>query len=191
MFDSTMTKDNVLPDDPLAALDLAQADGGRPATLAAGSAPGESGVAVFRLRFRDGAHFSATPQHHLVWFHLSPPARYQCRIAGQALGHDVPASSLAICPAGADCAAEAGSSVDTLLIAADPRRLALAAATDQAGETRLVERLSGQDSGLLELARSLARESAAGYPNGPLLWNEIANRFIDGLLAHHTATPPS
>src|SRR5262249_56600905 len=24
-----------------------------------------------------------------------------------------------------------------------------------------------------------------------LLWNEIANRFIDGLLAHHTATPPS
>ena len=41
---------------------LAQEDGGLPTTLAAGSAPGESGVSVLKLRFQDGFHFSATPQ---------------------------------------------------------------------------------------------------------------------------------
>lgn len=173
----------------IAALHLAQADGGRPAALAAGGAPGESGVSVFRLQFRDGMHFSAVPQHHLVCFHLSRPARYDCRIAGAVLSHDAPVGTIAICPAGADSAAEAGSSVDTLLVTADPSRLALAAATEPAGEAQLIERLSGQDPHLLALAGSLAEESAAGYPNGPLFWNETASRFIDGLLTRHTAAP--
>ena len=39
---------------------LAQEDGGLPTTLAAGSARGESGVSVHSMRFRGGAHFSAT-----------------------------------------------------------------------------------------------------------------------------------
>jgi hypothetical protein len=38
---------------------LAQEDGGLPTTLAAGSAPGESGVSVLSLRFRGDVHFSA------------------------------------------------------------------------------------------------------------------------------------
>jgi AraC family transcriptional regulator len=46
--------------------------------------------------------------------------------------------------------------------------------------------LSGYDQALLDLARTLALESANGYPNGPLFWNEAASGFIDGLVARHT-----
>ena len=42
-------------------LRLAQADGGLPTVVAAGSTPGESGVFVFSPRFHGGAHVSATP----------------------------------------------------------------------------------------------------------------------------------
>ena len=166
-------------------LSLAQEDGGSPTTLAAGSAPGESGVSVLSLRFRGGVHFSATPQQHLIWF--VSPVRIECRMAGRTLRHEAPAGSLAICPAGIDCAADAEESVDALLVAIDPSQLALAAAEDSALEAQLNERLSGYDQALLDLARTLASESADDYPNGPLFWNEVASGFIDSLVARHTS----
>ena len=166
---------------------LVQEDGGLPTTLAAGSAPGESGVSVFSLRFRGGAHFSATPRQHLVWFHMSSQVRFECRIADRALGHEVPAGSLAICPAGIDSAADAEESVDATVVAINPGQLALTAAEESALEARLIESFSGRDQALLDLARTLASESADGYPNGPLYWNEVASGFIDGLVARHTS----
>ena len=144
---------------------LVQADGESPTTLVAGSAPGESGVSVVGLRFRGGLHFSATPHQHLIWF--ASPVRFDCRIAGRTLAHEAPAGSLAICPAGSDCGADAEESVNALLVAIDPGRFALAAAEDSALEAHLNERLSGYDQVLLDLARTLALESAEGYPNGP------------------------
>jgi AraC family transcriptional regulator len=169
-------------------LTLAQEDGGLPTTLAAGSAPGESGVSILSMRFRGGAHFSATPRQHLIWFQMSSQACFECRIAGRALRHEPPAGSLAICPAGADCAADAGASVDAILVAIDPSQFALAAAEDSALEARLVERLSGCDQALLDLARILASESADDYPHGTLFWNEAAGGFIDGLVSRHSST---
>ena len=147
-------------------LTLAQEDGGLPTTLAAGSAPGESGVCILSVRFRGGAHFSATPRQHLIWFQMSSQVRFQCRIGGRALRHEPPAGSLAICPAGVDCAADAEASVDAVLVAIHPGHLALAAAEELALEARLVDRLSGRDQALLDLARTLASESADGYPCG-------------------------
>jgi AraC family transcriptional regulator len=163
---------------------LAQEDGGLPTMLAAGSAPGESGVSVFSLRFRGGLHFSATTQQHLIWF--VSPVRIECRIADRTLWHPAPPGSLAICPAGTDCAGDAEESVDALLVAIDPGQLALAAAEGSALEARLNERFSGYDQALLKLARTLASESADDYPNGPLFWNEVAGGFVDGLVARHT-----
>jgi hypothetical protein len=163
----------------IGALYLAQEDGGLPTTLAAGSALGESGVSVFSLRFRGGLHFSATPRQHLIWF--GSPVRIDCRIAGRTLWHKAPAGSLAICPAGIDCGADAEASVDALVVAIDPGRLALAAAEALALEAQLNERLSGHDQVLLDLARFLASESARDYPNGPLYWNEVASGFTDSL----------
>jgi AraC family transcriptional regulator len=168
---------------------MAQADGSLPATLIAGSAPGESGVSVFGLRFEGGVSFSATLKRHLVCFQVTPEVRLECRMAGRTLRHEPPAGSLAIYPAGIDCAAEAERSVEALLVAIDPGQLALAAAEDSALEAELVVRMSGQDQALYDLARRLAAESAAGYPNGPLHWNEVANGFIDNLVARHTAEP--
>ena len=52
---------------------------------------------------------------------------------------------------------------------------------------QLVERLSGYDQTLLDLAGALVSESSADYPNGPFFWNEIAHDFIDGLVARHTS----
>ncbi|MET1027595.1 MAG: AraC family transcriptional regulator [Dongiaceae bacterium] len=166
-------------------LHLAQEDGGSPATLAAGTAPGESGVSVLKMRFQGAAHYRATPSQHLVWFQLSPQTRFDCRIAGHALRHDPPVGSLSICPAGVDSAADAEEGIEALLVAIRPGQLALAAAEDSALEAQLMVRFSGRDPTLLELARTLALESAGRYPNGALFWNEIASGFLDRLLARH------
>jgi AraC family transcriptional regulator len=168
-------------------LHLAQEDGGAPTTLAAGSAPGESGVSVLRVWFQGGAHFNATPRQHLIWFQMSPQARFACRIAGRELRHEPSAGALAICPAGLDSAADAEGSIDAIVVAIDPGRLTLAAAEDSALEAQLTERLSGYDQALLDFARALALESADNYPNGPLFWNGVASGFVDGLVARHAS----
>src|SRR6266436_1908738 len=150
----------------------AQADGSSPTPLAAGSAPGESGVSVLRMRFHGGMHFAATPQRHCVCFQM-PQLRIERRMAGRALRRE-PAGSLAICPAGFDCAADVEESVDGLLVAIDPGWFSLAAAEDSALDAQLIGCLFGYDQALLDLARTLALESAAAYPNGPLFWIEVA-----------------
>jgi AraC family transcriptional regulator len=165
---------------------LAQRDGGLPTTLAAGAAPGESGVSVLNVRFIGGLHLARTPRSHVVCFQLGR-ARFDCRIGGRILQHHPAAGSLAVCPADMDCAADADRGVDAVLVTIDPRQLALAAAEDSGLQAQLVERLSGHDPALLHLARTLAVESSNGYPNGPLFWNEKASGFIAGLLVRHTA----
>jgi AraC family transcriptional regulator len=165
----------------------AQADGSPPTTLAAGSAPGESGVSVLRMRFHGGMHFGATPQRHCVCFQM-PQLRIERRMAGRAVRREAPAGGLAICPAGFDCAADVEESVEGLLVAIDPGGFSLAAAEDSALEAQLIGCLFGYDQTLLDLARTLALESAADYPNGPLFWNAAAGDFIDNLLARHSST---
>src|SRR5882672_4860167 len=73
-------------------LRLAQQDGALPTTLAAGGAPGESGVSVLRVRFRDVAHFSGTTQQHLICLVSEVPI--ECHLAGRALRYEAPAGSL-------------------------------------------------------------------------------------------------
>jgi AraC family transcriptional regulator len=166
---------------------LAQKNGALPMTLAAGGAAGESGVSLLSVRFQGGVHLSATPRQHLICFQMCPQVRFECRIGGRELWHEPSAGSLAICPAGVDCTADAEGSGDAFLVAIDPGRLAFAAAEDSALEAQLIERLAGHDQALLDLARALALESTDGYPNGPLFWNEIANGFVHGLVARHTS----
>jgi AraC family transcriptional regulator len=168
-------------------LHLAQANGSRPTMETNGSAPGESGVSILRLRFQDGAHFSATPRQHLIWFQTSPPVRFDCRIAGRTLRHEARADQLTICPAGIDCAADAEDSSSAILVAIDPGHLALAAAEESSLDAQLIERFSDRDRRLLELARILLLESADDYPNGPLFWNDVASGFIGNLVARHTS----
>jgi AraC family transcriptional regulator len=171
-------------------LRLAQADGGLPTVVAAGSAPGESGVFVFSPRFHGGAHVSATPRLHHICFLLTPCAHVYSRIADQALSYEPPRGSLAICPAGADYTADGHGSaeaIEAIIVAIDPGQFALAAAEGPAFEAELIERFSSRDPALFDLARSLAVECADGYPNGALFWNGMASTFIDGLLVRHTS----
>jgi AraC family transcriptional regulator len=167
----------------------AQANGDPPTTLVAGSAPGESGVAVFCHRFDGGMHFRNTPPHHFICFQTSQ-VRGELRMAGQVVRYEPPAGSLIIHPAGLDWAADADESVDALTVAIDPAWLALAAAEGSERQAQLIERVSSYDHSLLALARTLAFESTDDYPNGPLFWNEIASRFIDRLAARHMSALP-
>jgi AraC family transcriptional regulator len=174
----------------VAELCLAQGDGGLPTVLAAGSAPGERGVFVFSPRFHGGAHVSATPRLHHICFLLTPCAHVCSRIADQALSYEPPRGSLAICPAGADYSADSHGSaeaIEAIIVAIDPGQFALAAAEGSAFEAELIERFSGRDPALFDVARSLAAECADGFPNGPLYWNGMASTFIESLLVRHTS----
>jgi AraC family transcriptional regulator len=166
-------------------LRFAQKDGGLPTILAAGSAPGESGVSVFRSRFEGGAHYWGTTRQHLVCF--TSRVRINCRMASRTFFHEVPTGALAICPAGTEGAADTAASIDSIIVAIDPCRFALAAAESSALEAQLIERLAGYDHVLLDLAGKLAMESADNYPNGSLFWNELASTFIAHLLAQHSS----
>ena len=166
---------------------VAQEDGGPPTMLGAGSAPGESGVFVLNARFQGGMHFSAKPRKHHIFFQVSEQAHFECRISHRTLSHDPQPGSLAICPTGADYCADASGSVEAIVVAVDPGKLAFAAAEDSALDAQLIERLSGYDQTLLDFARDLASQSANGYPNGPFFWNEIASAFLGGLLVRHTS----
>ncbi len=166
-------------------------DGNLPSLLSASSAPGESGVAVLRLRFPGGSRYAATLRRHFVRFQMQPQVRLDCDPESQAFCADAPVGAFAIHPAGMECAADINETVDTLMIAIDPSRFALAAAEGWALGARLRERLSGYDGALFDFARILALEGAAGYPNGPHYWNDIANSFMDGLVARHASGPAS
>jgi AraC family transcriptional regulator len=62
---------------------LGQEDRASPTTLAAGSAPGESGVFVLSLRYLDGVHAAGTSRKHVDCFHMSPPVRFEFHMAGR------------------------------------------------------------------------------------------------------------
>jgi hypothetical protein len=58
-----------------------------------------------------------------------------------------------ICPAGADVAADGQGSVGAIKVAIDPGQFSLAAAEGSAFEAELIERLSGHDQALFDLAQ--------------------------------------
>ena len=139
----------------IGALRMAQQDGGAPTTLAAGSAPGESGVSILNFRFDGGMHLLATPHCHCICFEMSQ-VRVEKRMAGRIAHYERPVGSLTINPAGYDFAADADEDVEILAVAVDPGRMALAAAEGALPEAQLIERLGGEDPALFALARTLA-----------------------------------
>src|SRR5262249_43925467 len=68
-------------------------------------------------------------------------------------------------------------------------QLALAAAEDSAPEAEIIECMAGLNHVLFDLGRTLASESAHGYPEGPLFWNDAATSFIHEVVARHTSAP--
>jgi len=167
-----------------------QEDGALPTILAEGSAPGEIGVSILSMQFEGGVHFSASPRQHLIWFQLSD-LLIECRRAARRARQRAPGGSLAICPAGIDCAADAEESANAIVVSVDPGHLSLAATENSTLDVRLHERWLGFDQPLLDLARTLVLESARGYRHGALFWNAIANDFIAGLISRHSSEPDS
>lgn len=167
----------------------AQKDGKPPRMYGTKNPLVESGIEVMQARFESAAHFSATSSQHLIFFQMSPRLRMECHMAGRTLLHEVDVGSLAICPAGVDCSAEADCSMDVLVIAIAPEKLALAAAEDSPLDARLNERMSGYDGELFGAARVLASESSNGYPNGAGLWNHATHRLVHQMVSGHSSIP--
>jgi AraC family transcriptional regulator len=163
-----------------------QGDGKQPSMVTSGGAAGESGITVLRLHFDESVHLTGTFRQHAVFFQMSPEMGFHCRFADRALLHRPGLGQLAIVPSGVDIVVDADESLDTVLVAIDPSRFALAAAEDAALDARIVEQLICFDSALLELARRLSLECVQSYPNGPLFWTELASGFIDRLIARHS-----
>ena len=99
---------------------MALQDGGPPTTLAAGSAPGESGVSVVSVRFDGSRHLLTTPRCHCICFQM-PPGRVERRMAGRVVRLERLVGSLTIYPAGFDCAADPDEDID-ILVVAEPMR---------------------------------------------------------------------
>ncbi len=134
---------------------MAQQDGGAPTTLAAGSAPGESGVSVWNFRFDGGMHLLAAARSHCICFQMSQ-VRVEKRMAGRIAHYECRGGSLSIIPSGCDIGADADEDDEILVVAVDPGRMALAAAECALPEARLIERMYGDDPALFALARTLA-----------------------------------
>jgi len=160
-----------------------QKNGDPPFILASGSAPGENGVSVVQLRYQGAAHFKAMARHHVISFGSS--ARMHCALADRTLSHNAPDGSLAICPAGIDASADTEQDLEAICVMVEPSKLSLAAAEGGILEAQLVERFSGHDQALFDLARRLAKESRTGFPLGTVVWNETASHFIEVLAEHH------
>jgi AraC family transcriptional regulator len=168
-------------------IELAEADGSRPGLMAVGGAAGEAGVRIAQLAFHDGAHYSSATADHLAFFHLSAPARIDCRVAGEAFVHEARVGAIGICPAGADTRCHGAGPIESLVVSIAPGALALAAAEGDVPGAELIPRHSIEDFELFGIAQTLAAESAGGFPNGALYWNDVAARFIDGFLSRHTS----
>jgi AraC family transcriptional regulator len=164
-------------------IDAAQADGSPPCELISRSAPGESGVTVSRVYYRTSAHFKASLRAHIVCF--STPCRIHCRAAGEAVTHDAPPGSIAILPAGLDCAADTERDVESTYLIIDPARLSLVAAEDSSLKAQLTGRLYDRDPALAAIAHRLAEEARTGFPSGAVFWHETVGRFLADLVARH------
>ncbi|MBU9324178.1 AraC family transcriptional regulator [Burkholderia gladioli] len=181
-MDATRTLSN--PD-----MHMAQADGRAPAFLALGRSPAEHGVAIAAMRFAGAAHLAGRSGEHLVNFHLSAPSTLRCAIADHRLAHRAHAGSLSICPAGVDCSVEAGTDVEVMSLVLSSECLSFESLRAGRASPRLVERLSGRDDRLLQLARLLLAETASGFPNGALHWSSISQHILDHLATHHLVAP--
>jgi AraC family transcriptional regulator len=156
-----------------------------PRLLGASGARSESGVSVLRLRFASG-HHRAIMQQNLVKFEMNPGVDLDSELSSAVFCNRSALGAFAIRPVGMECVCDLKQTVDTLMIVIDPSRLTLGADSYEVG-AQLRARLSVHDNALFDLARTLALEGAADYPNGPHYWNEVANTFIDGLATRHTS----
>lgn len=150
-----------------------------------GFSPGENGVSVEGASLLGRALIRVTSPDHWLAFSLDGRTRIDCRIADRRLFHTLQPGSMALVPAGADASAEIEGPVEHLMVRINPKRIAVAAAERGCMSAGLVDRLSGRDERLLQLAGSLFAEARDGYVNGPLFWNEAADRIVDHLIENH------
>ncbi len=147
--------------------------------LTAGSAPGESGVSIVRARFRAGVELAGNAAGApdllpgVPAGALRVPHRRALACARGAGGIPGPVSGPARI-----ARPKSDGAVDMVMVAIQPRAGSRwRAAEDLSLDARVASGLSGYDRTLLALARTLVRESAGGYANGPLFWNEACGRL--------------
>lgn len=166
-----------------------QGNGMAPETLFAATWPGEKGIRVSYHRFARGAHISVVPTDHMVVIQPRSVEHIQCRVGDDRLEHSAPARNVTICPSNAPCSAESDGDLEVLMLSVPTQSLAFALADQARPAAHLVSSLQGRDDKLSGVGFAVAKEAAAGFPEGPLRWNELTEAFIDRLINSHLSSP--
>ena len=171
----------------LGEVDAAQEDGGLPTTFPAGSAPGESGVSVLKVRFHGGMHFTAAPRRHSSAFkcpieYRTPHGRWRAapRGAGWVRGDVLPGWTALRYRRKHRCVASRSTRNGSRL-----RRRGQGA---RSPARRVPVRLR---PGALQSCLHPGAGERSRLPNQQLFWNEVASGFLANLVARHTSGSPS
>lgn len=123
-------------------------------------------------RFARGAHISILPTDHLVAIQPRFVQHIKCRIGDDRLDHSALSRNVTICPSNIPCSAETAGGLQVFMLSVPTPSLAFALADQTRPAAHLVTRLEGRDDRLFKIGSAIAREAAAGFPEGPLRWNE-------------------
>jgi AraC family transcriptional regulator len=143
------------------------------------------GVALARISYASSVCLSGTPTDHLIGIICSNAVPTEHTMADIRLYHEAGPGSLCICPAETDYVTAFGGPVDGIVMRISAECLALAKAHFEVYGATLVEQMDGRDEGLVQIARTLEAEAAAGHPNGMLFWCSITDALFRRLATHH------
>jgi AraC family transcriptional regulator len=87
------------------------------------------------------------------------------------------------------CSAESAGNLAILVLSVPKQSLAFALADRARPASRLLSRLDGRDETLARLSHAIAGQAAAGFPEGPLRWDELTDAFIDRLIDGYLSAP--
>ena len=177
----------IAPDRIVAGAVYSQRGGEGPAIDLAGKYPGEHGLNLMAMRFRDGASVEGSTTDHLLMINLGGPVRISCRMNGRSDDFVKPTGNLTICPAGCEFSANAERSTHILQCAVPKDLLSAFSAERAVPMANLLERLSGRDETLNRTIFDLAHEIRAGFAGGPAYWQDLTDTLLGRLLRDHLA----
>jgi AraC family transcriptional regulator len=169
---------------------IALSGGGIPDVATVGRSPGQLGIDLLGCQFHGGIHAQGVSREHMIFLTLQCGDSIDCRIADIRLNHLAAPGNLTICPAGADVFAEGGGDYAGLVLFVPKDTLSFALAESGRAGATLIERCQGRDPGLMALARSLERQAAGRFADGPLAWEEATTAVVQRLIDAHLSDRP-
>jgi len=175
----------VEPDRIVAGTIFSQRGGDGPGVGLIGQYPGENGLKLVQMRFREGVRAEGSTSDHLLFVNLGEKHQISCRLNHWSSHHEEQTGDLAICPAGCDFEASADSSVNVLLCAVPKDLLSFYLAEYAVPRANLLQHLNGHDEQLNRALFDLAHEIQTGFCGGAVHWNDLTETLLGRLVQDH------